>query len=175
MSSSSWKTTGWSPMPQTYNLPRRGQPGPALPQVSLQSFICHDGSIMTVECPYFSKFPVNKIAVWFMFIASLHSYKLYFYWLLPVYQKGRIPYTSEEDAAIIGYVATLKDKLKGNLLWKQMAEIHLTQHSWQSMKYHYIYKLMDRATEAKEQGRRNGDSMVKQPWWNCSSSGIKAI
>ena len=81
MSSSSWKTTGWSPMPQTYNLPRRGQPGPALPQVSLQSFICHDGSIMTVECPYFSKFPVNKIAVWFMFIASLHSYKLYFYWL----------------------------------------------------------------------------------------------
>ncbi|XP_030230568.1 telomeric repeat-binding factor 2-interacting protein 1 isoform X1 [Gadus morhua] len=73
---------------------------------------------------------------------------------------GRIPYTSEEDAAIIGYVATLKDKLKGNLLWKQMAEIHLTQHSWQSMKYHYIYKLMDRATEAKEQGRRNGDSMA---------------
>ncbi|XP_059924630.1 telomeric repeat-binding factor 2-interacting protein 1 isoform X2 [Gadus macrocephalus] len=73
---------------------------------------------------------------------------------------GRIPYTSEEDAAIIGYVATLKDKLKGNLLWKQMAEIHLTQHSWQSMKYHYIYKLMDRPTEAKEQGRRNGVSMA---------------
>ncbi|CAL8338738.1 unnamed protein product [Lota lota] len=72
-----------------------------------------------------------------------------------------IPYTSKEDAAIISYVATRKDKLKGNLLWQEMETSHVTHHSWQSMKYRYIHKLMDRPTEAieaQEEGRRNGVS-----------------
>lgn len=50
---------------------------------------------------------------------------------------GRLPYTPDEDAAILNYVSKHKTEAGGNRLWQQMEKQHVTSHSWQSMKYRY--------------------------------------
>ncbi|KAG7262848.1 hypothetical protein CRUP_032932 [Coryphaenoides rupestris] len=67
---------------------------------------------------------------------------------------GRSPYTAEEDAAIMDYVATRADRLKGNVMWQEMERQHVTGHSWQSMKYRCMNKLWDRAAPGPGEGRR---------------------
>uniref|UniRef100_A0AAQ6A7V9 Telomeric repeat-binding factor 2-interacting protein 1 n=1 Tax=Amphiprion ocellaris TaxID=80972 RepID=A0AAQ6A7V9_AMPOC len=50
---------------------------------------------------------------------------------------GRLPYTPEDDAAILNYVSKHKTETGGNRLWQQMEKQDVTSHSWQSMKYRY--------------------------------------
>ncbi|KAK0147210.1 Telomeric repeat-binding factor 2-interacting protein 1 [Merluccius polli] len=75
---------------------------------------------------------------------------------------GRTYYNSEEDTAIISYVAKQKGSLKGNRLWQEMEKKHVTKHSWQSMKYRYLNKLMDRPAMVQDGGSRNGESKMAE-------------
>ncbi|XP_029358410.1 telomeric repeat-binding factor 2-interacting protein 1 [Echeneis naucrates] len=63
---------------------------------------------------------------------------------------GRIPYTPEDDAAILNYVCNHKNDTGGNQLWQAMEKEHVTNHSWQSMKYRYRVKLAKKLSTAKE-------------------------
>uniref|UniRef100_A0AAQ5Y7V3 Telomeric repeat-binding factor 2-interacting protein 1 n=1 Tax=Amphiprion ocellaris TaxID=80972 RepID=A0AAQ5Y7V3_AMPOC len=51
--------------------------------------------------------------------------------------RSRLPYTPEDDAAILNYVSKHKTETGGNRLWQQMEKQDVTSHSWQSMKYRY--------------------------------------
>uniref|UniRef100_A0A3B4ZNA6 Telomeric repeat-binding factor 2-interacting protein 1 n=1 Tax=Stegastes partitus TaxID=144197 RepID=A0A3B4ZNA6_9TELE len=57
----------------------------------------------------------------------------------PLRQSGmsRLAYSPEDDAAILKYVSSHKAETGGNRLWQQMEKQHVTNHSWQSMKYRY--------------------------------------
>ncbi|CAL8339820.1 unnamed protein product [Merluccius merluccius] len=70
--------------------------------------------------------------------------------------------TTEEDNAIISYVAKHTGSLKGNRLWQEMEKKHVTKHSWQSMKYRYLNKLMDRPATVQDGGSRNGESKMAE-------------
>lgn len=50
---------------------------------------------------------------------------------------GRLPYTHDDDVAILKYVSKHKTETGGNRLWQQMEKQHVTNHSWQSMKHRY--------------------------------------
>ncbi|XP_042351637.1 telomeric repeat-binding factor 2-interacting protein 1 [Plectropomus leopardus] len=63
---------------------------------------------------------------------------------------GTVPYTAEEDAAILSYVSEHKKKIGGNRLWQEMEKQQLTSHSWQSMKYRYRVRLAKRQSEVEE-------------------------
>uniref|UniRef100_A0A665UJR6 Telomeric repeat-binding factor 2-interacting protein 1 n=1 Tax=Echeneis naucrates TaxID=173247 RepID=A0A665UJR6_ECHNA len=63
---------------------------------------------------------------------------------------SRIPYTPEDDAAILNYVCNHKNDTGGNQLWQAMEKEHVTNHSWQSMKYRYRVKLAKKLSTAKE-------------------------
>ncbi|KAI4827240.1 hypothetical protein KUCAC02_030650 [Chaenocephalus aceratus] len=56
---------------------------------------------------------------------------------------GRIPYTSEDDAAISSYVSKCQNEVGGNRLWQEMENQLVTNHTWQSMKSHYKVRLID--------------------------------
>ncbi|XP_008288153.1 telomeric repeat-binding factor 2-interacting protein 1 [Stegastes partitus] len=55
----------------------------------------------------------------------------------PGLSAGRLAYSPEDDAAILKYVSSHKAETGGNRLWQQMEKQHVTNHSWQSMKYRY--------------------------------------
>ncbi|XP_035517146.1 telomeric repeat-binding factor 2-interacting protein 1 [Morone saxatilis] len=63
---------------------------------------------------------------------------------------GRIPYTTEDDAAILSYVSKHKTEIGGNRLWQEMAKQRVTSHSWQSMKYRYRIQLAKKQSEVVE-------------------------
>ncbi|XP_047146337.1 telomeric repeat-binding factor 2-interacting protein 1 isoform X1 [Hydra vulgaris] len=62
--------------------------------------------------------------------------------------KGRVPYTEDDDEAIIVYLKKNKIKdfgpgsAKGDAIWHQLEREQITNHSWQSMKARYRDKLM---------------------------------
>ncbi|XP_051272058.1 telomeric repeat-binding factor 2-interacting protein 1 isoform X2 [Dicentrarchus labrax] len=63
---------------------------------------------------------------------------------------GRIPYTTEDDAAIWSYVSKRKTEIGGNRLWQEMERQRVTSHSWQSMKYRYRVRLAKKQSEVVE-------------------------
>lgn len=58
--------------------------------------------------------------------------------------EGRMHFTEDEDRAILRYVQS-KDQAQatsaGNVLWKEMAQAQVTQHSWQAMRDRYLKQL----------------------------------
>ncbi|KAK1330431.1 hypothetical protein QTO34_010620 [Cnephaeus nilssonii] len=57
---------------------------------------------------------------------------------------GRLAFTDADDVAILTYVkenARSTSSVTGNALWKAMEKSSLTQHSWQSLKDHYLKHL----------------------------------
>ncbi|KAJ4927405.1 hypothetical protein JOQ06_015136 [Pogonophryne albipinna] len=63
---------------------------------------------------------------------------------------GRIPYTSEDDAAISSYVSKSQKEVGGNRLWQEMENQLVTNHTWQSMKSHYKVCLANKQPEVLE-------------------------
>ena len=61
---------------------------------------------------------------------------------------GRVPYTPEDDAAILEYVSKRKTETGGNRLWQEMEKGRVTGHSWQSMRSHYKEQLAKRESRA---------------------------
>ncbi|XP_058486587.1 telomeric repeat-binding factor 2-interacting protein 1 isoform X1 [Solea solea] len=88
---------------------------------------------------------------------------------------GRVPYTPEEDAAILKYVSKHKADTGGNRLWQEMEKQRVTVHSWQSMKYRYRIRLAKKPSDAEEvktteevsEEEENEESDVSQP---CSEN-----
>uniref|UniRef100_A0A1A7XSY9 Telomeric repeat-binding factor 2-interacting protein 1 n=1 Tax=Iconisemion striatum TaxID=60296 RepID=A0A1A7XSY9_9TELE len=70
---------------------------------------------------------------------------------------GRMPYTPEEDAAILHYVSKRKKETGGNRLWLEMEKKRVTNHSWQSMRYRYKEQLKARQSEDLEVEVREED------------------
>uniref|UniRef100_UPI00398E9E88 telomeric repeat-binding factor 2-interacting protein 1 n=1 Tax=Pristiophorus japonicus TaxID=55135 RepID=UPI00398E9E88 len=69
----------------------------------------------------------------------------------PACAAGRTVYTRKEDVAILMYVRRYagprgggEGSVLGNALWREMARVQLTGHSWQSMKEHYLRRLRGR-------------------------------
>ncbi|XP_033481887.2 telomeric repeat-binding factor 2-interacting protein 1 isoform X1 [Epinephelus lanceolatus] len=63
---------------------------------------------------------------------------------------GRVPYTTEDDVAILSYVSKHLKETGGNRLWQEMEKQQVTSHSWQSMKYRYRVQLAKRQSEVME-------------------------
>ncbi|KAJ8258358.1 hypothetical protein COCON_G00173700 [Conger conger] len=70
---------------------------------------------------------------------------------------GRMCYSAEEDAAILGYVRGRVREVCGNRLWQQMEREAVTTHSWQSMKDRYRKHLSKQPLE--------GDTEPKQTFY----------
>ncbi|XP_036067908.1 telomeric repeat-binding factor 2-interacting protein 1 isoform X2 [Oryzias melastigma] len=62
--------------------------------------------------------------------------------------EGRIPYTPDDDTAILEYVKSRKARVGGILLWREMERKRVTGHSWQSMKDRYERRLAKKLLEA---------------------------
>ncbi|XP_057181920.1 telomeric repeat-binding factor 2-interacting protein 1 [Triplophysa rosa] len=64
---------------------------------------------------------------------------------------GRLSYSAEDDAAILKFIENRQSEAKGILVWKEMQNIKLTKHTWQSMKdrfkRHIQFKLIDKSSE----------------------------
>ncbi|KAM4587378.1 telomeric repeat-binding factor 2-interacting protein 1 isoform 1-T2 [Odontesthes bonariensis] len=75
---------------------------------------------------------------------------------------GRIPYTPEDDAAILEYVRKRKTETGGNRLWQEMEKGRVTGHSWQSMKYRYKERLANRGSGAVEVETAEDDSKAAE-------------
>ncbi|KAA0712437.1 Telomeric repeat-binding factor 2-interacting protein 1 [Triplophysa tibetana] len=64
---------------------------------------------------------------------------------------GRLSYSAEDDAAILKFIEKRQSEAKGILVWKEMQNKKLTEHSWQSMKdrfkRHIQFKLIERNLE----------------------------
>ncbi|KAM9361308.1 telomeric repeat-binding factor 2-interacting protein 1 [Symphorus nematophorus] len=72
---------------------------------------------------------------------------------------GRVPYTNEDDAAILNYVSKHKAEIGGNRLWQEMEKQRVTSHSWQSMKYRYRVRLAKRQSEVQEVQTTENDAV----------------
>uniref|UniRef100_A0A3B3DWS6 Telomeric repeat-binding factor 2-interacting protein 1 n=1 Tax=Oryzias melastigma TaxID=30732 RepID=A0A3B3DWS6_ORYME len=59
-----------------------------------------------------------------------------------------IPYTPDDDTAILEYVKSRKARVGGILLWREMERKRVTGHSWQSMKDRYERRLAKKLLEA---------------------------
>ncbi|XP_072339799.1 telomeric repeat-binding factor 2-interacting protein 1 isoform X1 [Scyliorhinus torazame] len=62
---------------------------------------------------------------------------------------GRMFYTKLDDVAILMYLRAYVKKdggpaIRGNAVWRQMEQLQLTAHSWQSMRSRYVRYLCDR-------------------------------
>lgn len=68
----------------------------------------------------------------------------------PGHLGGRVPYTAEDDAAILSYVSKHKADVGGNRLWQEMEKQRVTSHTWQSMKYRYRVRLVKNQSEVME-------------------------
>lgn len=79
---------------------------------------------------------------------------------------GRLPYTGEEDAAILSYVSKCKEEIGGNRIWQEMEKERVTSHSWQSMKFRYRSQLAQQHSEVVEkttaEGETEAENMVIQ-------------
>ncbi|KAM6927823.1 telomeric repeat-binding factor 2-interacting protein 1 [Xenentodon cancila] len=73
---------------------------------------------------------------------------------------GRIPYSSEDDAAILNYVSARRAETGGNQLWQEMEKQHVTSHSWQSMKSRYKNQLAKKQPEVLEVKTTETDNMA---------------
>lgn len=72
------------------------------------------------------------------------------YFLILSDKVGRIPYTSEDDAAISSYVSKCQNEVGGNRLWQEMENQLVTNHTWQSMKSHYKVRLVNKQPDVLE-------------------------
>ncbi|XP_019116309.2 telomeric repeat-binding factor 2-interacting protein 1 [Larimichthys crocea] len=75
---------------------------------------------------------------------------------------GRIPYTAEEDDAILTYVSKHKADIGGNRLWQEMEKQRVTSHSWQSMKYRYRVRLAKKQSADAEEETAEEDSTATE-------------
>ncbi|KAJ8259900.1 hypothetical protein GJAV_G00174720 [Gymnothorax javanicus] len=72
---------------------------------------------------------------------------------------GRMGYTSEEDAAILGFVRGRLREVNGNRLWKEMEREAVTSHSWQSMRDRYRKHLAKQPLGSDTEERQKADAM----------------
>ncbi|XP_054882938.1 telomeric repeat-binding factor 2-interacting protein 1 [Poeciliopsis prolifica] len=63
---------------------------------------------------------------------------------------GRIPYSPEEDAAILNFISKRKSETGGNRLWQEMEKQRVTSHSWQSMKSRFKDQLSKNQSASTE-------------------------
>ncbi|XP_072522161.1 telomeric repeat-binding factor 2-interacting protein 1 [Salminus brasiliensis] len=63
---------------------------------------------------------------------------------------GRMGYSSEDDTAILDFIAKRRHEAKGNRVWQQMEKKHVTAHSWQSMKDRFLKHLQFKSTDKKK-------------------------
>lgn len=80
----------------------------------------------------------------------------------PSLSEGRLPYTPQEDAAILEYVNNHKSEVGGNRLWKEMEQQRLTAHSWQSMKKRYQMRLAKNQMEDEAQTAQSEEKEVEE-------------
>lgn len=52
-------------------------------------------------------------------------------------ERGRMGYTPEDDAVILSYISKRLKEARGNVVWREMERLGVTDHSWQSMKDRY--------------------------------------
>ncbi|XP_048879634.1 telomeric repeat-binding factor 2-interacting protein 1 [Brienomyrus brachyistius] len=52
-------------------------------------------------------------------------------------ERGRMGYTPEDDAVILSYISKHMQEARGNVVWREMERLRVTDHSWQSMKDRY--------------------------------------
>ncbi|XP_023667041.2 telomeric repeat-binding factor 2-interacting protein 1 isoform X1 [Paramormyrops kingsleyae] len=52
-------------------------------------------------------------------------------------ERGRMGYTPEDDAVILSYISKRLQEARGNVVWREMERLGVTDHSWQSMKDRY--------------------------------------
>eukprot|EP00057_Strongylocentrotus_purpuratus_P008249 XP_011662723.1 PREDICTED: telomeric repeat-binding factor 2-interacting protein 1 isoform X2 [Strongylocentrotus purpuratus] len=68
--------------------------------------------------------------------------------------KGRSYYTAAEDKAILEYIAKHPYQYCGNKTWQRMEIMKITNHSWQSMRDHFLKKLegsLNKYTKKREE------------------------
>ncbi|XP_061076869.1 telomeric repeat-binding factor 2-interacting protein 1-like [Conger conger] len=72
---------------------------------------------------------------------------------------GRMCYSAEEDAAILGYVRGRVREVCGNRLWQQMEREAVTTHSWQSMKDRYRKHLSKQPLEGDTEPKQTASTI----------------
>ncbi|XP_041457848.1 probable ATP-dependent helicase PF08_0048 isoform X2 [Lytechinus variegatus] len=69
--------------------------------------------------------------------------------------KGRSYYSPAEDEAILQYIAKHPFQYSGNKIWKRMELMKITNHSWQSMRDHFLKKLEGRLRKYTKKREEN--------------------
>ncbi|KAJ7386028.1 hypothetical protein OS493_012361 [Desmophyllum pertusum] len=81
-----------------------------------------------------------------------------------IMSKRRMPYTPHEDKDIIDYVRdTPQHPPRGNILWQLVENEGLTNHTWQSMRSHYLDKLIPSSRPTAAKKRKMASSKSTSP------------
>ncbi len=67
---------------------------------------------------------------------------------------GRLGYSPEDDAAILKFMEKRQHEAKGNLVWKEMEKLRVTDHSWQSMRDRFLKHLQHKLVKKSPMKRK---------------------